>query len=95
MTTVPLAEYFLCSSLKVFSFSLQVTALDVFRQLGLTGGEELLYLEIRVLFNGKTLFNHRDTFVKLIGVGHMNHTCTFDLLFRIFWCKIIQNFMSQ
>lgn len=50
MTVFPLAEYFLCN-LKFFS--LNVPALDVFRQLSLTVGEELLCLEITVLFNGE------------------------------------------
>lgn len=50
MTMVPLAEYFLYD-LKFFS--LDVPALDVFKQLSLTVGEELLYLEITMLFNGE------------------------------------------
>ena len=49
MTMVPLAEYFL-HNLKFFS--LNVPALDVFRKLSLTVGEELLCLESTVLFNG-------------------------------------------
>ena len=47
---VPLAEYFL-HNLKFFS--LNVPALDVFRKLSLTVGEELLCLESTVLFNGE------------------------------------------
>ena len=50
MTIVLLAEYFLYD-LKFFS--LNVPLLDVFRQLSLTVGEELLCLEITVLFNGE------------------------------------------